>query len=334
MSKSRLNPYFVILAVMLFATLGQLSVRADVNLTSIAVGSTPLDVAVSPFNDRVYVTNNGSSTVSVINTASNTVIATVPVAAGSITNLAVSPDNSKVYVVSQNTNTIQIISTSSLTVTGSIAVGTTPIDVAFDTSGRAYVTNYTSQSVTVITVATNSVLTTITGLHEGPRGIVAVNLPGGGTRVYIAHAGPSNSEVSYFTAPSGTVNYIPVSGNPFFVAARPDGTKVYASLSTANQTASISTSTNSVLTYIADFGGWPFGIAVAATPTGNRVFVADSNGNGFGYAVTRIDSASDTALGQLFVGNKPKGVAASPNGTRVYVAASGSNKVYVIDTTV
>jgi YVTN family beta-propeller protein len=333
MLRSRLNSRFMFLVVLLIATLGQTQVRADINLASITVGTTPLDVAVSPDNSRVYVTNTGSSTVSVINTASNTVIATVPVAAGSITNLAVSPDNSKVYVVSQNTNTIQIISAATLTVTGSIAVGTTPIDVAFDSLGYAYVTNYTTQSVTVITVSTNSVYTTITGLDEGPRGVVAVNVPGSGTRVYIAHAGPTKSEVSYFAAPNGTVHYIPVSGNPFFVAARPDGTKIYASLSSANQTASISAATNTVLTYVADFGGTPFGIAVAATPTGNRVFVADSNGNGFGYAVTRIDSASDTAVGQLFVGNKPKGVAASPNGTRVYVAASSSNKVNVIDTT-
>jgi YVTN family beta-propeller protein len=292
-----------------------------------------MDCAVSPSGDRVYVTNQGSNTVSVIDTTNNnTVIANVAAPSGSIlTNLAVSPDNTKVFVVSQNTGVL-ILSTSGLGFNPTpITVGTTPIDVTFDSSGRAYVTNYTSQSVSIIGTG-NTVIGTVSSLHEGPRGIAVANISGS-DRVYVAFAGASNSEVGYFPAGGGSVTYISVSGGPFFVAARPDGTKVYASLNIAAQTASITTGASPVVAYIADAGGAPFGVAVAATPTGNRVFTADSNGNGFGYDVSRIDSATDTLLGQLFVGKKPKGVAASPNGTRVYVAASGDKKVNVIDTT-
>jgi YVTN family beta-propeller protein len=322
-----------LLVALLLCTNG--AARADTVVANIAVGSTPMDVAVSPNSQTVYATNNGSSTVSVINASTNTVIATTAVPAGSVTNLAVRPTNDKVYVVSQNSNTIQILSTAgpSYPVIGSIGVGPTPIDVAFDPAGSfAYVTNYFGPSLMVINASTNAVVSTIP-LHEGPRGVVAVNVPGVGLRVFVALAGPSNSEIARIDPATGSVTYLSVSGNPFFVAATPDGAKLFASLSAANQTAALSTNPFSLLTTIADAGGGPFGVAVAATPTGDRAFVADSTGTGFGYDVTRIDAAGNTFLGSLFVSSKPKGVAASPNGTRVYVAASGASRVNVIDTT-
>lgn len=336
MSRRKTLRGVALLAALFVIAAGSAPVLADTVVANITVGTTPLDVAVSPDNQTVYATNNGSSTVSVINASTNTVIATTSVPAGSITNLAVRPNNDKVYVVSQNTNTIQVLSTAgpSYPVIGSFAVGTTPIDVAFSPNGaNAYVTNFGSQSLSVINAATNTVTSTIP-LHEGPRGVVATNVPGVGLRVYVALAGASNNEIAEVNPATGTVNYLNLGGGgPFFVAATPDGTRIYASLSISSQTAALSTSPFSLLTTIADAGGSPFGIAVAATPTGNRVFTADSNGNGFGYDVTRIDVASNTFLGQLFVSKKPKGVAASPNGTRVYVAASGQARVNVIDTT-
>src|SRR5215471_3492238 len=47
--------------------------------TAVKVGTTPLGVAVNPPGTRVYVCNNGSNDVSVIDTSNNTVVATIPV---------------------------------------------------------------------------------------------------------------------------------------------------------------------------------------------------------------------------------------------------------------
>ncbi|HET6975276.1 MAG TPA: YncE family protein [Pyrinomonadaceae bacterium] len=343
MFKSRLNPYSsvpVLLLVLLFGSIGQKTVKADTVIQSIAVGSTPMDVAVSPSGDRVYVTNQGSNTVSVIDTTTtpNTVIANVAAPAGSIlTNLAVNPANTKVFVVSQNTG-ILVLNTGSLTFNASpITVGTTPIDVAFDSAGNAYVTNYTTWNVSIID--TLGVVRNI-GVHEGPRGITVANI-GGAERVYFACAGASNSEVGYFAAGAmgGSVTHFNVAGGAFFVAARPDGAKIYVSLNASNQTASITTAAIPVVTTFTNSGGAPFGVAVAATPTGNRVFVADSNGTGINWDLTRISSTTttDSLLTLIGVTKKPKGVAANAAGTRVYVACLGTGsagKVDVIDTTI
>jgi YVTN family beta-propeller protein len=45
---------------------------------TITVGVAPVGVAVNPAGTEVFVTNQGSGTVSVINTAADTVIATIP----------------------------------------------------------------------------------------------------------------------------------------------------------------------------------------------------------------------------------------------------------------
>jgi YVTN family beta-propeller protein len=50
----------------------------------VPVGTSPSGIAVTPDGAHVYVSNQGSNTVSVIDTASDTVVATVPVAAPKI----------------------------------------------------------------------------------------------------------------------------------------------------------------------------------------------------------------------------------------------------------
>ena len=61
------------------------------------VGSYPWGVAVSPDGTKVYVANEYGNTVSVIDTATNTVTATVNVGSGPF-GVAVNPDGTKVYV--------------------------------------------------------------------------------------------------------------------------------------------------------------------------------------------------------------------------------------------
>ena len=60
------------------------------------VGESPYGVAVTPDGKNVYVTNEDSNTVSVINTKTNKVKATIPVK--SPEGVAVTPDGKNVYV--------------------------------------------------------------------------------------------------------------------------------------------------------------------------------------------------------------------------------------------
>ena len=80
---------------------------------------------MSPSGHRVYVTNTSNASVSVIDSAMNAVLATVPV--GNIPEgVAVDPTGARVYVANSGPNSVSVIDTATNTVVATVAVGTTP----------------------------------------------------------------------------------------------------------------------------------------------------------------------------------------------------------------
>jgi len=119
---------------------------------------------------NAYITNSGDNTVSVIDTATNTVIGS-PLAVGSgPIGAAVTPDGSKVYVANAVDNTVSVIVTATNTVIGSpIPVGTFPVGDAVTPDGsKVYVTNLLDSTVSVIATATNTVVGSPIAVGNGP----------------------------------------------------------------------------------------------------------------------------------------------------------------------
>jgi YVTN family beta-propeller protein len=105
--------------------------------------------------------NYTSNNVTVINAATNTVVATIAVGTHP-NNISINPDGTKVYVTNQGSNSVSVITTATNTVTASIAVGSAPNGVTITPDGtKAYVANYGSNTVSVITTATNIVAATV-----------------------------------------------------------------------------------------------------------------------------------------------------------------------------
>ena len=86
-----------------------------------------------------YVANLFGDNVSVIATATNTVVATVPVGAGPF-GVAVNPNGAFAYVVNSFANNVSVIATATNTVVATIPVGDFPSFIAFPvrTSGPTY----------------------------------------------------------------------------------------------------------------------------------------------------------------------------------------------------
>ena len=127
---------------------------------------------------RAYVANTGDSftasgTVAVIDTATNTVVATIPV--GPIPfapiGIAIAPDGTRVYVTNAGdpfdraNGTVAVIDTATDTVVATIPVGILPEAVAITPDGtRAYVANAASSTASVIDIASNTVVAMVPGL--------------------------------------------------------------------------------------------------------------------------------------------------------------------------
>jgi len=105
-------------------------------------------VAITPDGTRAYVTNPDSNSVSVIDTATNSVVATIAVGGFGV---AITPDGTRAYVAGGGFNTVAVIDTTTNSVVATIPVGQNPppggnpFGVAITPDGaRAYVTNQDS----------------------------------------------------------------------------------------------------------------------------------------------------------------------------------------------
>ncbi|MDV6278217.1 YncE family protein, partial [Rhodococcus erythropolis] len=108
---------------------------------AVPVGASPRGVAITADGTRAYVTNQDAGTVSVIETATDTVVGE-PVPVGAFpTAVAITPDGSRAYVANRNAGTVSVIETATNSVVGEpVPVGAFPTAVAITPDGsRAYV---------------------------------------------------------------------------------------------------------------------------------------------------------------------------------------------------
>ena len=116
---------------------------ADTKVAEITVGKEPWCVAITPDDEKAYVTNMASGTVSVISTFSKQVIDTIKVGTEPF-GCAVTPDGRDLYVANQSSGTVSVIDTRRDKVTDTIAgVGVKPHGIAITGDGkRVFVTQF------------------------------------------------------------------------------------------------------------------------------------------------------------------------------------------------
>jgi YVTN family beta-propeller protein len=296
----------------------------------------------SPF---AYVTNYENNSVSVIDTAANTVKTTVNVGSGP-RGVAFSPDGTRAYVANSCSNNIYVIDTVKNKVIDITHVGSFPLGIAVSPDGtKVYVGNAASNTISVIDAATNNVAATVK----------VGNLPGdiavapNGKKVYAVISGESpdyQGTVSIIdTATNNVTATVNVERNPRGIAVSPDGTKVYVVSSNGypcyNGTVSVIDTATNTVTAAVPVGSLPQGIAVS--PNGTKVYVAIENPGGYSGkgdidvtsiegAVDVIDASTDKVIATVSVGSIPLEVAVNLDGNEVYVVNEVNNTVSVIDT--
>jgi YVTN family beta-propeller protein len=144
-------------------------------LKKIPVGVQPYGIAVNPAGTRLYVANHGSTAkdaVSVIDTATNTVITNIEVTSLSIGTgpygVVVNPAGTRVYVANNFSGYVAVIDPATNTMIDTIPVGNQPIGVSLNSDGtRLYVAVKGTSSVVVIDTASNKVVLPLPGVPVG-----------------------------------------------------------------------------------------------------------------------------------------------------------------------
>ena len=231
--------------------------------------------------------------------------------------LAVSNDQSLLYAGGAG-NTISVINSATGEIVASIA-GITPNILWLSPDGtRLYATDPNTGNLSVISTATNHVIsTTPLGFYPYDFAVTA-----DGAHLYIP-AALGNSIAVVDTATGAVTATITVANRPQSVAFSPDGTRAYVS-SVGGEVSVIDTTTNTVLTTIA-VGGQPAGLLVS--PDGLRIYLASQADR----KVYVIDTASNTVITTISVGAFPSGLVYSADGSRIYVANYVDRTVSVID---
>lgn len=292
---------------------------ASSNVIATITVPAPWAVAASPDGKHVYVSSilalNGPNTISVIDTTTNTVSATIAVSVAA-NSIAFTPDGKYAYVPSTS-NALSVIDTATNTISSTITVGALPSLIAITPDGKyAYVANQPPNrtccsalpnAISVINTATGAVSATIAGVTS----VVGMVITPDGKHVYLV-AEQYNTVWIIDTATNTTATNVVVPGLAYSIAVTPDGKHVYALSedSSADYLSVIDTATSAVIATISPIclqlcqsqgGGPDLDWEVVISPDGKHAYVPN-RGSG---TVAVIDTATNTVATTIAVGSGP-----------------------------
>jgi YVTN family beta-propeller protein len=184
---------------------------------------------------------------------------------------------------------------------------------------NAYITNSGNDTVKVVNLNTNSIITNIR-VGALPYGVAVFQ---GGQKVYVTNY--AEGTVNVINTLTNTVtDTITVGLSPTGISFSPNGSKVYVVNYGSNTVNQIDVSTNTVVDTIT-VGSQPFGLCFS--PNGSFLYVTNEQSN----TVSVINTATNTVSATIAVGSQPQGISISPTAGIIYVVNNGDNSISVID---
>lgn len=268
-------------------------------IAAVTVGDNPMGMVLNSTQDRLYVVNSGSRTISIVSTTQFSILDTILLTAGiEPTDIAIIPDSKnsiegKLYITNRFSNDVTVISTITKRVLKTIAVGTYPSAIAADALRKEiYVANERSNNLSIINAIDDTLVENIS-VDTRPTGIVV-----GNDKVYVFNEGSNKISV---VSPSlrKVVSTIFVEGPP------KRGMQGFSNrLFVANTAANTLTFLNSqdVVTRTIPVGIKPIGIA--GDEKRNRLYITNHGDS----TVSLVNPIGEKVLKELYVGKSPYAV--------------------------
>ncbi|WP_239168901.1 CARDB domain-containing protein [Paractinoplanes deccanensis] len=281
----------------------------------VAAPAAPVVAAKAATKTVAYVTDLGRRQVKVIDTASQTVTATVPVGNQPVA-LTVTPDGSSVFVANGVGDTVSRINTATNTVSATIPVDDPRYIAASPNGSKVFTSSADPNSVVAIDTATNGVATKLVG--SAVRDLVVS--PDGGT-LYVV----DRNDAKVLVMHPGTLavtDTIAVGALPTAIAVSPNGRYLAVTSSDNSAVTVVDTTTGTVVkTITVDTP-----LDVAYTSDGSRLYIA-----GYYSGVTIVDTTTNTIVDTIAQPPGTESLAFTPDNTLVYLANFATHSVYVIN---
>jgi YVTN family beta-propeller protein/adhesin HecA-like repeat protein len=159
-------------------------------IARITVGTHPGGIAINQDGSKVYVANNLSNSISIINTATNSVEATIPI--NSPRDIVINQSGTLAFIISPVNNNVSVMDLATNTITQTVPVGVSPLGITLNAQGTlAYIPNSGSDTVSVLDVTTNTIIATIP-VGSAPR---AVTINQTGTLAFVSNIASNNISI-------------------------------------------------------------------------------------------------------------------------------------------
>jgi PQQ-dependent catabolism-associated beta-propeller protein len=290
-----------------------------------------------------YVTNEGSEELTVIDTRTDSAVATIPVGTRP-RGVRVSRDGKTIFVAlsgsprcpptmpdeeceklkaDKSKDGVAVVDAATRKVTRVLPGGSDPetFDISRD-GATLFVSNEDAGTASIVDIASGKIRSSVT-VGKEPEG---VRVHPDGNTVWIT--GETDHNVTIVDTRSGkVVGQIEVGRRPRSIAFTPDGTRAYVTSEVDGTVWVVDVAGRRKLKVITmPAGSKP--MDAEAAPDGKRIYVS----NGRGGTVSVIDPATDSVLAGVKVGQRPWGISLTPDGRKLYAANGPSNDVSVIDT--
>lgn len=298
----------------------------------IVVNSFPVDLVVNPFTDKLYVTNEFSHTVSVIDTKTDEVVDTIPVGLVPY-GIDIDPIVNRIYVTNIDSDTVSVIDGSTDKVVSEISSISNPVGITINSlRSMIYVTNIDENTISIIDSIKGAVTKNIT-VGINPFAIGVYRLDRNNDFLYVTNTLSNTVSVIHSNSTTDVViRNISVGNFPVGVAVDQDRNIVYVTNMRSNSLTLIDAKTNEVIKNVS-VGNLPVGVAV--DPATHTVYVS----NTFDNTVSVISQTSAMVEKSIRVNpNNPDIERPLPNIVRFPTVASfiaidpSSNLTYVSNT--
>ena len=273
---------------------------------------------------RVFVANESSNNVTVVDGDSFQVIATVDARNHATHDLAVSRDGRWLFATNLASGRLSAINTRAHETVASIATGDRAHVVTLTNDNRqAWVANIGDNTISIVDTSTFRILGTI-AVGKGPTGLTFSR---DGRFAYVSNQGDKTVEV-IDTATHRVLKAIPVGTNPHFLVLGPDG-RIWGTNTGGTDIYVIDPATQDKIAAI-NVGPAPQQIAFGFKGLqGPNAYVTVAGLNRV--VVVSADPSNLRILEQIDVGQRPNGISGNREGTRLFVVHEISNDLKVID---